>query len=686
MARRFELDLHEALELVMQDGSDDEVDLGYDDRDGEDEDDFTPVQVADLEVEEEFDLDRSTSAAVDTQLDLDPDPEPGSELPDEVDEDSDDDIVPPTPPQQSTSRSSPGPSTSHQSPLSPDLFDDQEPEPVEGAEAEVPDPADQPPDDPNLDLDSDLSPDDDQDRLLFDEPLEWTRDLDNYPISPPFTGPSGFQIDHPPNATALWFYQLFMTGALIKKMKTETNRYAAAACRQALRRNPNLSRRSFFRAWKTVTESDIWKFLAVCIHMGLVHKPRINDYWAKNRIISSTFASTLMVRDRFKMILAFFHLNDNTNYVPAGNPRHDPLFKLRPLVDTLLARFKAVYIPSEKICIDEALCPWRGRVGFRVYIKNKPVKWGIKLYELCESVSGYVFNFEVYCRKPNLSNSPGDVVKRLLAPLSNQGRILFMDNYYMCPNLAFDLLLENTNSVGTTRANRVGMPKELVEGPFRPGQMDYRRRGQVLCVRWKDKRDVNMLTATHLPTMKEVVTRAERKQKPDCNVDYTKHMAGVDHSDQMIAYAPLHRKTVKWWKRLSFHLITLCMVQAHCLYNKHMKDTGKSIVSLVDFAISVAKEISEQQNVVLDRAVADRAQSADRLVGRHFLEAVRNDEGKKKQRGCHVCYQRSIRQNIPLARRRNYRKMTQWQCKTCKIALCIEPCMELYHTKKDYDV
>ena len=52
---------------------------------------------------------------------------------------------------------------------------------------------------------------------------------------------------------------------------------------------------SFFRAWKTVTESDIWKFLAVCIHLGLVHKPRINDYRATNRIISSTFASTLMV-------------------------------------------------------------------------------------------------------------------------------------------------------------------------------------------------------------------------------------------------------------------------------------------------------------------------------------------------------------------------------------------------------
>ena len=69
----------------------------------------------------------------------------------------------------------------------------------------------------DLNLDSDLDPDEDQDRLLFDEPLEWVQDLDNYQISPPFKGQSGFQIDIPPATTAIWFYKLFMTGALIKK-------------------------------------------------------------------------------------------------------------------------------------------------------------------------------------------------------------------------------------------------------------------------------------------------------------------------------------------------------------------------------------------------------------------------------------------------------------------------------------
>ena len=86
-----------------------------------------------------------------------------------------------------------------------------------------------------------------------------------------------------------------------------------------------------------------------------------------------------MTRDRFKMILAFFHLNDNANYIPAGQPGHDLLFKVRPLFDFLNERFKEIYIPEENIAIDEAIVPWRGRVTFRVYIRNKPTKWEIKV-------------------------------------------------------------------------------------------------------------------------------------------------------------------------------------------------------------------------------------------------------------------------------------------------------------------
>ena len=158
-----------------------------------------------------------------------------------------------------------------------------------------------------------------------------------------------------------------MSDSVIKTMKAETNRYAASSCRSAKQRNPNLSSRSFFNMWSTVSENEIRKFIAILIHMGLVKKPRVNDYWSKNPVMASSFAASLMSRDRFKMILAFFHLNNNNNYIPRGQPGHDPLHKVHTLLDSLNFAFKRVYIPEEWIALDEAVVPWRGHLTFRVY-------------------------------------------------------------------------------------------------------------------------------------------------------------------------------------------------------------------------------------------------------------------------------------------------------------------------------
>ncbi|GFR87618.1 PiggyBac transposable element-derived protein 4-like [Elysia marginata] len=70
-----------------------------------------------------------------------------------------------------------------------------------------------------------------------------------------------------------------------------------------------------------------------------------------------------------------------------------------------------------------------------VYMKDKPTKWGFKLYELCESQTGYVYSLEMYCADKRISNKPVDVSMRLMEPLLNQGYRLYLDNYYCCPEL-----------------------------------------------------------------------------------------------------------------------------------------------------------------------------------------------------------------------------------------------------------
>ena len=46
-------------------------------------------------------------------------------------------------------------------------------------------------------------------------------------------------------------------------------------------------------------------------------------------------------------------------------------------------------------------------------------------------------------------------------------------------------------------------------------------------------------------------------------------MGGVDLSDQLGQYYTLIRRTIKWWKKLFFHLPNLLVVNAYVICNKY---------------------------------------------------------------------------------------------------------------------
>ena len=60
----------------------------------------------------------------------------------------------------------------------------------------------------------------------------------------------------------------------------------------------------------------------------------------------------------------------------------------------------------------------------------------------------------------NLSHN---LAKRLVRPWINSGRNVTMDNFFTSAELAEDLLGTNTTIVGTIRANRKEVPKEVAK-------------------------------------------------------------------------------------------------------------------------------------------------------------------------------------------------------------------------------
>ena len=107
-------------------------------------------------------------------------------------------------------------------------------------------------------------------------------------------------------------------------------------------------------------------------------------YWSSDPLLKMPIFNTVMTRNRFQIILSFLHFANNANY-DANDPKRDKLFKIRPIMDCLISKFKSVYMPGEHISIDEELLLWKGRLSFKQYIANKRSRFGIKLFSLCES-------------------------------------------------------------------------------------------------------------------------------------------------------------------------------------------------------------------------------------------------------------------------------------------------------------
>ena len=210
-----------------------------------------------------------------------------------------------------------------------------------------------------------------------DEEEEAWEDANDDVILPPFTGRSGLQVEAPGDLMPLSFFRLFFTQAVIEKIVIETNRFAVQAGGQPQRRAARL------RSRVELTNSSLFVFLGLFFLMGVAKRPQVAMYWSKDPLVGCPAFGKYMKRNRWEIIMSCLHFNDNDQY-DHTDPNRDPLFKVRPLLDLLVERFKHVYIPGRELSVDEELLKWKGRLSFRQYIPSKRARFGIKTFFMWE--------------------------------------------------------------------------------------------------------------------------------------------------------------------------------------------------------------------------------------------------------------------------------------------------------------
>jgi hypothetical protein len=197
------------------------------------------------------------------------------------------------------------------------------------------------------------------------------------------------------------------------------------------------------------------------------------------------------------------------------------------------------------------------------------------MFELCEAKSSYVYNLEVYTgAHPSSSehNTAVSVIDRLCDKIKEKGHSVYMDRWFFSPKIFDHLWACKTEAVRTVMSNRKEMPKQAFSVKLKKGEKISRQRDHLLAIKWKDTHDVFFLTSAHED---EIVgapsSRGTHKIKPTAVLDYSEYKTGVDRLDQMLLYYSFERKTIKWWKKLFFHLFDLAIVNAHILHTKTNK-------------------------------------------------------------------------------------------------------------------
>ena len=91
--------------------------------------------------------------------------------------------------------------------------------------------------------------------------------------------------------------------------------------------------------------------------MGIVKKPKLEDYWSENTMMDTPYFRKYMSRNRFQLILSNLHLADNTIMPGKNSKDYDPLYKVRPFVDMCEINFRGLYYPLRDLALDEGGVP-----------------------------------------------------------------------------------------------------------------------------------------------------------------------------------------------------------------------------------------------------------------------------------------------------------------------------------------
>lgn len=339
----------------------------------------------------------------------------------------------------------------------------------------------------------------------------------------------------------------------------------------------------------------------------------------------------------------------------------DKLAPIREVFDHIVKVAARYYSPSDCCTLDEQLLPFRGRCPFKMYIPNKPDKYGIKILMLCDSKTGYMIKAEVYLGKGSIPrNIPASefYCLTMTEQIHNSNRNLTVDNWFTSIPAAQKLLDKGVTMVGTLRKNKKEIPQEFKtkdSRDYNTAMFAFSNNLTLLsyCPQKKKTKKIILL----LSTMHDMPDKDKTIPLPEIIQLYNKTKVGVDLHDQLSHKYSVIRRTKRWPLTIFYGLLDTVGINANILYHVATNNKEPRRKFLKSLALTLIKPHMERRfdqptlNVSLKKLIGD-------ILEKHPVYEVATPGPSVKKR-CFKCTS-------------NKDRKTRFFCALCKKYLCLE--------------
>lgn len=481
------------------------------------------------------------------------------------------------------------------------------------------------------------------------------------------------------------------------------------------------------RAWVTLNKGLLYRYIAICMLMGVFRRSCKEDYFRSYNVAGVIFPNLAdygMGLTQFEQITRYLTFADYTK--PGGE--NDKFWKFGDIIALFNDKAKKSWYLGKHIDVDEAMVPFKGKAPCKQYIPSKPRKRGLKAWCLNDSSNGFFYAIAIYRGKYEAVDRPPQfsvgeyAVIALIRDVGKEyfgnGTVLYTDRFFTSIKLFAYLRECKILAVGTCNVQKTGPKAKQMTKKKGGFPRKYNMPNSTTTAKGERKYGVykNWLAALTLQDTKVVSylstayglknggKRIVRRNKANgrhtkysaCDIPkfYNKFMGGTDLGDKYRAgrFAILFFCR-KWTVVLFFNLVQIILTNVFLIFK-----SSRPTLDHTQFTLELAEQLLKSSNTLLRKTatpvVADRskADNEGRYTRPHFpsrIGTTENGDGKMLsiQRDCMHCKDMGVYAKPKSSNTKGEKRPIRsiYECKQCTksgkyVCLCAE-CFQGWHTQ-----